>query len=87
MPVRKCKTPGARYSIAVHAGSKSVNVFISLPEVIVLTDKQTKDLKRRLHDGVEKALADTFKFGWCRRLGRSPFFIRAMLPIEEADED
>lgn len=62
---RKCRTPGATFSIAVHGGGSGVFVMVNLPFPIGGDAAAVRKLKRRLHDGVEGALAETFTFGSC----------------------
>jgi hypothetical protein len=65
---RKCKTDGTHYSINVDNGTQSIGILISLPYRMSLTTAQAKLLRKRMHDALESALAETFKFGgWSER--------------------
>jgi len=81
----ECKTPGTTFSIAVHNGGSGVCVMVNLPNPISEDATTIRKLKRRLHDGVEAALANTFKFGCYRQRVSKGLRGRPIMVLREDD--
>lgn len=59
----KCKTDGAHYSINIDNGTPAIGILVTVPYRMRLTVPEESLLRKRLHDAIEAALAQTFKFG------------------------
>lgn len=54
--MKQCKTPDAIYSIGIHP--RNVDVSVSFPKEMDLTEREARILEEELHDALEAVLAD-----------------------------
>ncbi len=66
--MRKCKTDGTHFSINIDNGTPAIGILISTPYRMALTSAELKVFRKRIHDALEGALAETFDFTMARRI-------------------
>lgn len=63
----KCKTDGTHFSINIDNGTPAIGILISTPYRMAFSPAELKRFRKRIHDALEGALAETFDFTMARR--------------------